>query len=325
MRAWIVANTKVEAPLRWGEAPTPVPAPGRALVQVAAAALNFSDLLMVRGRYQVRPPLPFVPGQEIAGTVVATGPGSRLKPGDRVASKVDWGGFAEHALVSEAMAIAVPDGMDIAAAAALPVVYPTAHIALLHHARLAPGEWVLVHAAAGGVGLAAVEIAAANGARVIACAGGEEKAAIAREHGAAAAVDYREAAWPERVKDITGGSGPNIVFDSVGGAITEQSLKCIAWGGRLLVVGFSSGTIPAIPGNRLLLRNAAAIGVYWSHERDAELVEATVADLLALHAAGKIRPRVDTRFTLAQLPEALAALQSRRSAGKIVLRAGGSA
>jgi NADPH2:quinone reductase len=280
---------------------------------------------MVRGRYQVRPPLPFTPGQEVAGTVIAPAPGGRLGPGQRVASKVIWGGFAEQALVSEAMAIAVPDGMDIAAAAALPVVYPTAHIALLHHARLAPGETVLVHAAAGGVGLAAVEIAAAKGARVIACAGGVEKAAIAREHGAAAAIDYRDAGWIEQVKALTDGKGADIVFDSVGGEITGQSLKCIAWGGRLLIVGFSSGAIPAIPGNRLLLRNAAAIGVYWSHERDAGLVEATVADLLALHAAGKIRPCVDTRFTLAQLPEALEALQSRRSTGKIVLRAGEAA
>ena len=325
MKAWIVEDTRAAAPLSWTEAPAPAPAPGMALVRVEAAALNFSDVLMVRGKYQVRPPLPFTPGQEVAGTVIAPAPGGRLKVGQRIASKVMWGGFAEQALVSEAMAIAVPDGMDIAAAAALPVVYPTAHIALLHHARLGPGEWVLVHAAAGGVGLAAVEIAAAKGARAIACVGGAEKAAIAREHGATEAVDYREAGWPERVKEITGGSGPAIVFDSVGGDITEQSLKCVAWGGRLLIVGFSSGTIPAIPGNRLLLRNAAAIGVYWSHERDAALVEATIADLLALYAAGKIRPHVDTRFTLAQLPEALEALQSRRSTGKIVLRAGVSA
>lgn len=325
MKAWIVEDTRAEQPLRWSELPPPAPAPGHALVRVEAAALNFSDLLMVRGKYQVRPPPPFTPGQEVAGTVIGAAPDARLKPGQRVASKVVWGGFAEQALVSEAMAIAVPDGMDIAAAAALPVVYPTAHIALLHHARLAAGETVLVHAAAGGVGLAAVEIGAAKGARVIACVGGADKAAIAREHGAAAAIDYRDAGWPGQVKALTEGKGPDVVFDSVGGEITEQSLKCIAWGGRLLIVGFSSGAIPAIPGNRLLLRNAAAIGVYWSHERDAALVEATIADLLALHGAGKIRPRVDTRFTLAQLPEALAALQSRRSTGKIVLRAGDNA
>ncbi len=325
MKAWIVEDTRAAEPLSWADMPPPAATPGHALIRVEATALNFSDLLMVRGRYQVRPPLPFTPGQEVAGTVIAAAPGGRLKPGQRVASKVVWGGFAEQALVAEAMAIAVPESMGIAEAAALPVVYPTAHIALLHHARLAPGEWVLVHAAAGGVGLAAVEIAAAKGARVIACVGGAEKAAVARTQGAAEAVDYREAGWPERVKDITGGTGPHVVFDSVGGEITEQSLKCIAWGGRLLIVGFSSGTIPSIPGNRLLLRNAAAIGVYWSHERDAALVEATVADLLALHAAGKIRPRVDVRFTLAQLPEALALLQSRRSTGKIVLRAGESA
>jgi NADPH2:quinone reductase len=325
MKAWIVEDTRAETPLRWAELPPPAAAPGHALVRVEAAALNFSDLLMVRGKYQVRPPRPFTPGQEVAGTVIAAAPGGRFTPGQRIASKVVWGGFAEQALVSEAMAIAVPDGMGIAEAAALPVVYPTAHIALLHHARMAPGETVLVHAAAGGVGLAAVEIAAAKGARVIACVGGAEKAAIARAHGAAEAIDYRAAGWPERVKALTAGSGADIVFDSVGGAVTEQSLKCIAWGGRLLIVGFSSGEIPAIAGNRLLLRNAAAIGVYWSHERDAALVAATVADLLALHAAGKIRPRVDTRFALAELPEALEALQARQSTGKIVLRVGETA
>jgi NADPH2:quinone reductase len=325
MKAWIVEDTRAEPPLRWAELPPPAAASGHALVRVEAAALNFSDLLMVRGKYQVRPPRPFTPGQEVAGTVIAPAPGGRLKPGQRVASKLVWGGFAEQALVSEAMAIAVPDGMGIAEAAALPVVYPTAYIALLHHARMESGQTVLVHAAAGGVGLAAVEIAAAKGARVIACVGGAEKAAIARRHGAAEAIDYREAGWPERVKGITAGNGADIVFDSVGGDITEQSLKCIAWGGRLLIVGFSSGTIPAIAGNRLLLRNAAAIGVYWSHERDAALVSEAVADLFALHAAGKIRPRVDTRFALAELPQALEALQSRRSTGKIVLRVGDAA
>lgn len=325
MKGWIVEDTRAEVPLRWADLPPPAAAPGHALIRVEAAALNFSDLLMVRGKYQVRPPRPFTPGQEVAGTVTAAAPGGRLKPGQRVASKVVWGGFAEQALVAEAMAFAIPDGMDIAAAAALPVVYPTAHIALLRHGRLAPRETVLVHAAAGGVGLAAVEIAAANGARVIGTVGGAEKAQIARQHGAAEAIDYRDNGWPERVKELTAGNGPDIVFDSVGGEITEQSLKCIAWGGRLLIVGFSSGTIPAIPGNRLLLKNAAAIGVYWSHERDAALVAAAVADLLALHAAGKIRPHVDTRFALPQLPEALEVLQSRRSTGKIVLRVGDSA
>jgi NADPH2:quinone reductase len=322
MKAWIVEDTTSTEPLRWGEAPAPAPSPGKSVVRVGAAALNFSDLLMVRGKYQVRPPLPFTPGQEIAGTVIATAPGSRLKVCQRIASKVVWGGFAEQALVEDAMAIAVPDAMPLAAAAALPVVYPTAHIGLLAHGRLAPGETVLVHAAAGGVGLAAVEIAAAKGARVIATVGGPTKAAVPREHGAVEVLDYAREDWTERVKELTGGQGADVIFDSVGGAVTEHSLRCIAWGGRLLVVGFSSGTIPAIPANRLLLRNAAAIGVYWSHARDAALIEAALADIFALHAAGHIRPRVDARFALADLPAALAALQSRATTGKIVLRVG---
>jgi NADPH2:quinone reductase len=324
MKAWIVEDTAAEQPLRWGEAPSPAPSPGRSLVRVEAAALNFSDLLMLRGKYQVRPPLPFTPGQEIAGTVIAAAPGSRLSAGQRIASKVVWGGFAEQALVEDAMAIAVPDGMPLAAAAALPVVYPTAHLGLLHFGRLAPGETVLVHAAAGGLGLAAVEIASAKGARVLATVGDTAKAAPAKQHGAAEVLDYGRAGWAEQVKALTEGRGADIVFDSVGGAVTEQSLRCLAHGGRLLIVGFSSGTIPAIPANRLLLRAAAAIGVYWSHERDGALVEAALADVFALHAAGKVRPRVDTRFALEQLPAALEALQSRRSVGKLVLRAGGA-
>jgi NADPH2:quinone reductase len=320
MKGWIVEDTRAAEPLRWTEMPSPAPTPGHALVRVEAAALNFSDLLMVRGKYQVRPPRPFTPGQEVAGTVIATAPGGHLEPGQRVASKVVWGGFAEQALVAEAMAIAVPDAMPLAEAAALPVVYTTAHIALLAHARLEPGETVLVHAAAGAVGLAAVEIARANGARVIATVGGAAKAAIPRERGADAVLDYSRDAWVEEVKRLTDGKGADVIFDSVGGDVTENGLKCIAWGGRLLVVGFSSGTIPAIPASRLLLRNAAAIGVYWSHERNAALVAETVRDLLALYDAGKIRPHIDTRFRLEELPAALEALQSRASTGKIVLR-----
>lgn len=325
MKAWIVEDTKAAEPLRWGEAPAPAVAPGRVLVRVAAAALNFSDLLMIRGKYQVRPPLPFTPGQEIAGTVLAVPPGSRLTPGQRVASKVVWGGFAEQVLVDEAMAIAVPETMPLAEAAALPVVYTTAHIALMAHGRLRAGETVLVHAAAGGVGLAAVEIAAAKGARVIGTVGGGAKLGAPKARGAEAVLDYGREGWAEEVKALTGGRGADLIFDSVGGAVTDQSLKCIGWGGRLLLVGFSSGTIAAIPANRLLLRNASAIGVYWSHERDAALIDTTVRDLFALHAAGKIKPLVDTHWRLDQLPAALEALQSRRSTGKIVLRVGDAA
>lgn len=320
MKAWIVEDTKAEQPLRWSDVPPPALTPGKSLVRVEAAALNFSDLLMVRAKYQVRPPLPFTPGQEVAGTILAAAPGSRLRVGARIASKVLWGGFAEQALVDDALAIALPDAMPLAEAAALPVVYPTAYIGLLHLGRMKPGETVLVHAAAGGVGLAAVEIAAAKGARVIATVGGSAKATIVREHGAHAVLDYDKPGWADEVKALTADKGADIVFDSVGGTVTEQSLRCIALGGRLMIVGFSSGTIPAIPANRLLLRNASAIGVYWSHERDAELIDAAVRDIFALHAAGKVRPRVDARFTLEQLPAALAALQTRQSTGKIVLR-----
>lgn len=320
MKAWIVDDTKVEQPLRWGEAPEPAPKPGQALLRVEAAALNFSDLLMIHGRYQVRPPLPFVPGQEVAGTILV-GNQSAFRPGQRVTSKVIWGGFAEQVAVEDHMGFAVPEAMPLAHAAALPVVYPTAYVGLVHHGRLARGETVLVHAAAGALGLAAVEIAKIKGAKVLGTVGSAGKAEVVRSRGADAVFDYSQPDWVARVSEITQGRGADVIFDSVGGAVTEQSLRCIAYGGRLLIAGFSSGTIPALAANRLLLRNASAIGVYWSHEHDSPIVDAAITELLGLYARGRIKPHVDTRWRLDELPVALAALRSRQSMGKIVLRA----
>jgi NADPH2:quinone reductase len=298
----------------------PVAAPGEAIVRVEAAALNFSDLLMIDDRYQVRPQRPFVPGQEIAGTVVATGEGSNLRVGERVASKVACGGFADFAAVRDDMAIRVPAQICFDIAAALPVVYTTAMVALTESTVLEPRETVLVLAAAGGVGLAAVEVARHLGARVIAAAGGEEKCALARAHGADHAINYLHESWVEAVETLTGGGGVNVIVDPVGGSMTQRALRLLGWGGRLLIVGFSSGEIPQIPANRLLLRRASAIGVYWNHEHDGPMLARIAGRLSELAAAGAIRPHIGAVFGFEEVPLALAALGARRTTGKAIVK-----
>jgi NADPH2:quinone reductase len=289
------------------------------LIKVGAAALNFSDVLMIDDHYQIRPPRPFVPGQEIAGTVAAAGKNCAFAAGERVAGKVNWGGFADYAVMRGDMAIKIPDDLAIATAAALPVVYTTAMVALTESTNVRNGETVLVMAAAGGVGLASVQIAHALGARVIAAAGGEEKGKLARAHGAEVAIDYRRANWSADVKTATESRGADVIVDPVGGNATRQALRALAWEGRLLVIGFSSGEIPAIPANRLLLRRASAIGVYWNHDRDTEMLARVSGRLTNLLATGAIAPHIDPSFGFAQLPEALTALAERRTTGKVVL------
>ncbi len=288
-------------------------------MRVEASALNFSDLLMLDDLYQVRPPRPFVPGQEIAGTVVAAAENSGLAIGDRVASKVAWGGFAQYAVVRGDMAIRIPQNMAACHAAALPVVYTTALVAITQSTTVRSGETVLVLAAAGGVGLAAVEVAKQRGARVIAAVGASQKCALARAHGADETVDYRETEWSDRVKAMTGGRGVDVIVDPVGGELTRQALRLLDWGGRLLIVGFSSGEIPQIPANRLLLRRASAIGVYWDHDRDGPMLARIAQQILDFSAAGVIRPHIGATFAFEDLPTALAALRGRRTAGKTIL------
>jgi NADPH2:quinone reductase len=318
MRCWQSGEPGLDG-LALVAAPRPQPGPDQALIRVEAAALNFSDLLMLEDRYQVRPPRPFVPGQEVAGTVAEVGERSGLAPGDRIASKVTWGGLAEYALVRGDMAIRIPAGMPMAAAATLPVVYTTAMVALTERTVVRPGETVLVLAAAGGVGLASVEIARHLGARVIAAAGGVDKCAAARAHGADEAVDYRREAWGEVVKKLTGGRGVDVVVDPVGGPLSSMALRLLARDGRLLIVGFSSGDIPQIPANRLLLRRLSAIGVYWSHDDDGPLLARMTKELTRLFAAGAIKPRIAASHAFEELPAALAALSGRETVGKVVL------
>ena len=319
MKAWRVERTGGIEALSLCEVATPAPGPGEVLVEVHAGGLNFSDLLMAAGRYQVQPPLPFVPGQEISGRIAAIGPGSSRRIGERIATKVVWGGFAAFALAKEGMLIAIPDSMPFGAAATLPVVWPTAWIALFDRARLAAGETVLVHAAAGGVGLAAVQLARATGAKVIAGVGDQDKAALAQAAGAEHVVLTRNEGWQSQVTALTDGRGPQVIFDAVGGEIADASLKVLARKGRFLIVGFASGQIPKLAANRLLLKNASALGVYWSHELDGPLVARSVSEVLALWSAGKVRIEASHVYPLDSLKAALADLEGRRTTGKCVL------
>lgn len=320
MRAWVAGTTPGIEALALDDVARPDPEDGKLLVRVCRAALNFSDLLMIDERYQVRPPRPFIPGQEIAGIVEAAPEGSAFAAGDRIVSKVLWGGFADYVNVREDMAIAVPVDADLAVAVALPVSYVTAVVALDYCTSVQAGQTVLVHAAAGGAGLACVEVAAARGAKVIATAGGPDRLAIARNHGAAGGIDYREDDWFQQVKALTDGRGADVIVDPVGGKIGEDSLRCLAMDGTLLIVGFSSGKMPNLAANRLLLKRASAKGVYWNHDSDAAMLAKVNRELTALMSSGAIRPVVDDRYRLADLPRALDDLANRRVTGKIALR-----
>ena len=315
---WISAEPGMEN-LRLERFDPPQPGDGGLLVEVRCAALNFSDLLMIDDKYQVRPPRPFTPGQEIAGVVVETGANSVFRAGDRVAGKIEWGGFATHALMRADMAIRLPALCSFAEGAALPVSYTTAHVALTECTRIKAGETVLVHAGAGGVGLAAVQVAAARGARVIATASSAEKRALAEANGAAHTLDYTQTDWLAACKEVTNGRGVDVIVDPVGGAVTIDSLRVLAAGGRILIVGFASGEIASIPANRLLLKRAAAIGVYWNHDTDAEMLRRVTDAITTDLDRGAIKPLVDRRDGLTSLPKALADLSMRRTAGKVVL------
>lgn len=319
MLAWQSTAPGLHA-LQLKEVPLPEPGPGEVLVAVQYATLNFVDRLMLDDKYQVRPPRPFIPGHEISGTVVAAPPGARFLQGQRIASELQTGGFAEYALVKERTAMALPDSVALRDAAALPVSYATAMVALAECAAVGPGARVLVHGAAGGVGIAAVQIAKAMKCNVIAAAGTVEKRELALRHGADACIDYRQSGWSNAVNALTGGDGVDVVVDTVGGDVTIESLRCLARGGKLLIVGFASGSIPAIPANRLLLKQASAIGVYWDIDRDHDLVGRTQKRLIDLSVAGAIAPVVDDRFTFSELPAAMEFLSARRSQGRLVLR-----
>jgi NADPH2:quinone reductase len=301
------------------------PGPGEVLIDVAAAGINFADLLLTAGKYQERPIPPFTPGFEIAGRVRAIGPGVvRVKPGERVLALLDHGGFAERAIAQEAGCFILPAAMDFATAAGFAIAYGTSHGALAWRAALKPGELLLVLGAAGGVGLTAVEIGKAMGARVIACAGGAEKLAIAKAHGADHVIDYREENLRSRLREIAEGGGVDVVYDPVGGESFDTALRSTNWNGRLIVVGFAGGKVQQIPANILLVKNLSVHGFYWGsyRHRQPELLPPAFAQMFAWWEAGLLKPRISGRYDLAEVRTALGLVAERKATGKIVLTTG---
>lgn len=322
MRAVVVDRFMPPEALRVAEAPSPAPGRSELRIAVRAAGCNFSDLLMLKGEYQVKPPFPFVPGSEVAGIVLETGADvAGFGVGDRLLARCGTGGFAEEVVAPAAASVKLPDEVGFETGAALSTVYPTSYAALVWRAALAAGETLLVHAAAGGVGLAAVQIGRALGARVIATAGGAQKCEIARRAGAEIVVDARAGDFVEAVLEATAGRGADVVYDPVGGDTTDRSLKCIAWNGRLLVIGFASGEIPSVKLNRVLLKNISLVGLHWSAypEREPERIAECFAGLFALIGRGAIEPLVSARLPLEQAGAALVALGQRETVGKVVL------
>ena len=326
MKAWIVKQWCEPAGMQFEEVATPAPRAKQVRVKVEAAALNFLDTLIIKGQYQFKPPFPFTPGVEVAGTIEAVGEGSRFKPGMRVCGNISTGGYATHALLDDGAVAPIPDNLDFASASALPIVYPTAHLCLKDAGRMQPGETVLVHAGAGGVGLAAIQLAKAWGAgKILATAGSAAKLKVCLDEGADAAFDYsipgKEDAWVDQVKEATGGKGADIIIDMVGGRIAEQSMRVLNWRGRFIVVGFAGGTIPSLAANRLLLKAASAIGVFWGEtaKREPATVQTVFGDLFRLLAEGKIKPVVTNTYKLSNAPQAMIDLATRKTFGKVVL------
>ena len=303
----------------------PAPGPGQVAIEVVAAGVNFADLLLIQGKYQERPMPPFTPGFEVAGRVASVGPGvSRVKPGERVLALLDNGGFAEAVLAREADVFVIPEAMDFPTAAGFAIAYGTAQAGLVWRANLKPGELLLVLGAAGGVGLTGVEVGKALGARVIACAGGPEKLAIAKAHGADFLIDHLSENIRGRVREIADGGGADVVYDPVGGEGFDMALRAAAWGARLLAVGFASGKVPQIPANILLVKNLSVHGIYWGsyRRRRPEMLPGAFAEMFAWWREGRLKPLVSRRFDLAEAKQALRQLMDRKAMGKIVLTMG---
>jgi NADPH2:quinone reductase len=330
MRAVVCESWREFDQLEVKDIPPPPMRPGGVRIRVAAAGVSFAAQLVVAGKYQRKPPLPFVPGTEIVGTVIGSAPdvADPLPPGTRVFAVLDWGGMAEEAVADAIHVVAIPDGLPLEPAVALPISYPTAAAALLWRARLEPGQWVLVQGAAGGVGLAAVEVARAVGARVIARCGAA-KSDVPRSRGAEAVLD---SALPfrERVMEVTGGAGVATVLDTLGGAAFDEGLRCLGDGGVLLTLGYAAGSIPQLSVNLLLLKNIAVAGLNWGtyigwspgdrrHDH-ASRARALWDRLVGWWQEGKLRPEVHDGFPLEQFREAMAEVRGRAAVGRVVLR-----
>ena len=307
------------------EVPDLSPGPGQVLVQVHAAGVNFPDTLIIQGKYQFKPDLPFSPGAEVAGIVKSVGAGvTAVRAGDRVIAATTWGGYAQQVLAQAERVIPMPEGMPFETAAAFLIAYGTSHHALKDRGELKPGETVLVLGAAGGVGLAAVEIAKAMGARVIAAASSDDKLAVCREHGADATINYATENLRERIKSLTDGRGVDVVYDPVGGDLSEPALRSMAWRGRFLVVGFAAGTIPSLPLNLTLLKGCSIVGVFWGAfvRGEPERNAADLRELVGWLREGRLRPRISGVYPLERCAEALQQVMDRKATGKFVLTTG---
>ena len=322
MHAWLCENpTGVDA-LSWQALPTPSPKAGEVLIEIKAASLNFPDLLIVQNKYQTKPPLPFVPGAEYAGVVQAVGEGvTHLKVGQHVACLAGTGGFATHTIAPAALCMALPAGFPFVDAAAFMMIYATSYHALSDRAQLKAGETVLVLGAAGGVGTSAIQIAKALGAHVIAAASTDEKCALCKSIGADATINYTQQDLRDSIKALTGGKGPDVIYDPVGGNYTEPAFRSIAWRGRYLVVGFASGPTPSLPMNLPLLKGASIVGVFWGGFAKAEPKANAVMmlELASWYQQGKIKPVIDSTMPMTELKAAFAHMGSRGVKGKLVM------
>ena len=322
MQAWTSPDAAGVQTLQWATQDTPEPGPGEVRVKIHAASLNFPDLLIVQGKYQMRPPLPFVPGAEFSGIVEAVGEGVRhLQPGARVAGFSGTGAFATHTCVSATLLAPLPDAFDLDLAAAFICTYATSQHALTDRGQLQAGETVLVLGAAGGVGTAAIQLARAAGAQVIAAASSAEKCGRCLDIGAHHAIDLSSQDLRAALKELTGGRGPDLIYDPVGGELSEAAFRSIAWRGRHLVVGFAQGQIPALPLNLCLLKGASLVGVFWGEfaKREPQRNAAMMAELVRLHLDGRIAPVIDRCFAMRELPAAFERMQSRQVTGKLLL------
>lgn len=296
--------------------------PGQVVIEVQAAGVNFPDVLIVQGKYQFKPELPFVPGSEVSGVIRSVAADvTTFKPGDKVIAFVQTGGFGQQVLASAQALIPMPSGMDFDTAAAITLTYGTSYHAIVDRAKLEVGENMLILGAAGGVGLAAIEIGKALGARIIACASTDEKLEVCRQHGADVLINYSTQDLREAVKAATGGKGADVIYDPVGGDYAEPAFRSIAWGGRYLVVGFANGEIPKLPLNLTLLKGAALVGVFWGEftKRNPKGNMANMGQLLRWLHEGKIKPRISGRYPLQQAGQALNDMAARKVTGKVVV------
>ncbi len=322
MQAWLCEETTGPSGLQWRDVPTPAPQAGEVLIEVKAASLNFPDLLVTEGKYQFKPKTPFVPGSEYAGVVAAVGPGvSHVKVGQSVAAFAGIGGFATHAIAPAHVVMPLPDGFTFEHAAAFLCTYGTMHHGLMDRGALQSGETVLVLGAAGGIGTASIQIALAAGAQVIAAASTDEKCAVCQTLGANATVNYSEGNFRDRLKALTDGKGPDVIVDPVGGDLSEQAFRSIAWRGRHLVIGFADGKIPSLPLNLPLLKGASIVGVFWGEFAKREPMRNATAlmQLAQWYAQGRIKPVVHTQMSMKELPAAFDLMTQRRVVGKLVL------